>query len=120
LDGFAAFAPRVLYIHVQPSVGLTRLRTLLRDRLQQHPVLKLPANPRHSYPFVPHITVGFRDLSPENFERAWAEFQQRSFQANFIAEALTLLQHNGQHWEPIASYPLTGIRDSLLTDPELS
>jgi 2'-5' RNA ligase len=111
LDGFAAFAPRVLYVHVQPSVDLTTLRTQLRDRLQQHPTLKLPANPRHSYAFVPHITVGFRDLSPENFERAWAEFQQRSFQGTFVADALTLLQHNGQHWKPIRSYPLTGIRD---------
>ena len=105
LEGFAAFAPRVLYIHVQPHRGLTTLRTHLRDRLQRHPALQLPANPRHSYPFVPHITLGFRDLSPENFERAWAEFQQRSFQANFVADGFTLLQHNGQHWEPIVSYP---------------
>jgi len=119
LEGFAAFAPRVVYVHVQPSVALSTLQSHLIDRLQQQPPLQRPLNSRHRYPFIPHITIGFRDLSVEHFEQAWPEFQHRSFQTTFLAEALTLFQHNGQqdqqqdrqHWEPIATYPFRN-RDS--------
>ncbi|MFZ9738881.1 MAG: 2'-5' RNA ligase family protein [Prochlorotrichaceae cyanobacterium] len=117
LANFAVFAPRVLYIHVESSTALQTLHTLVNDRLEQESGLAEALHQGRKHAFIPHITLGFRDLSPLNFRLAWQEFQQRTFQAHFMAEALTLLQHNGHQWEAIAAYPLTG---SLAPSPEPS
>lgn len=117
LANFAVFAPRVLYVHVESSAALQTLHTLVNDRLEQESGLAQALHQGRKHAFIPHITLGFRDLSPLNFHLAWQEFEQRSFQAHFRAEALTLLQHNGHQWEAIAAYPLTG---SLAPSPEPS
>ncbi|HAT12792.1 MAG TPA: 2'-5' RNA ligase, partial [Microcoleaceae bacterium UBA11344] len=49
-------------------------------------------------PFVPHMTVGFRDLSKQNFEAAWLEFKGRSIFFEFTASELILLIHDGSQW----------------------
>ena len=98
LQDFAVFAPRVLYIDVVATPALVTLQAALKKHLQQHSYLKAALAQGRTYPFVPHLTLGFRDLSVENFHRAWAEFQQRSFQGTFQARSLTLLRHPGQGW----------------------
>ncbi len=57
-------------------------------------------------PFSPHMTVGFRDLTRQNFRVAWAEFQQRPLQFEFTVANLTLLIHNGQRWTVSSEFPL--------------
>ncbi|GEM_PF-4671095 len=52
-----------------------------------------------SRPFVPHITVAFRDLTPTNFKAAWAEFEARQVDFEFTADRLTLLVHDGRRWQ---------------------
>jgi 2'-5' RNA ligase len=49
-------------------------------------------------PFVPHLTVAFRDLTKQNFRIAWPEFVQRQFDCEYIATHLTLLLHDGNYW----------------------
>lgn len=50
-------------------------------------------------PFHPHATIAFKDLTKENFYRAWLKFQDKSLHHNFKVSELTLLKHNGQVWE---------------------
>ena len=102
LSGYGAFAPRVIYIQVQPSQALITLQGDLRARFADH--LGVTAGPRR--PFVPHLTVAFRDLSPTAFRRVWPDLQVQPWEATFWATALTLLRHDGQGWQVFREFPL--------------
>ncbi len=104
LRGFGAFPPKVIYVHVVKTPELMALQPALVAHLQA--ILHLPPSPHAS--FTPHMTVAFRDLAPKQFYSAWPNFEHRPFQADFIASSLTLLCHDGQRWEPLAEFSLTG------------
>jgi 2'-5' RNA ligase len=104
LQGFGAFPPRVIYINVGRSTELLALQ----NQLQQYCELDLGIlNPDVGRSFMPHMTVAFRDLTPENFKFAWPLFESQSLalsnasngQYQFVATELTLLQHHGQRWQ---------------------
>lgn len=97
LDGYAAFAPRVIFINVQPTAELLRVQTNLMRCLEE--TLGIIDPTAKSRPFVPHMTVAFRDLTIENFKLAWQEFQGRSLHANFLVSHLTLLRHDETRWQ---------------------
>lgn len=119
LRGFAAFVPRVIYVHVTPTPALLQLQASLQEHFPPRP--RAPGVHR----FVPHITVAFRDLSPVRFHQIWPEYQGRSLQLDFTALGLTLLRHRppqpstqipspasldgladpNHRWEAIATFP---------------
>lgn len=102
LDGFAVFQPRVIYINVHKT---SELLTLQKDlMLELESSLDIVYKSSKTRPFVPHMTVGFKDLTKANFYQAWDEFQIKSFDHNFIASELTLLQHTGKKWEIDAEF----------------
>ncbi|XHX80508.1 MAG: 2'-5' RNA ligase family protein [Stenomitos frigidus ULC029] len=103
LSGFGAFAPRVIYINVIKSPTLLTLQATLAKCLEESLGIVHTESKARSY--TPHMTVGFRDLTPENFELAWAEFQQRPLELEFVASHLTLLQHDGHDWKVDAEFP---------------
>ncbi len=97
LDNFSSFPPRVIFINVLINEGLI---TLQRD-LRRYCKLELNlfnANYKEQ-PFHPHLTVAFRDLKKSNYERAWDEFSKKTFTAEFVANNISLLKHNGKVWE---------------------
>jgi 2'-5' RNA ligase len=96
LSGFGAFAPRVIFINVLKTPELLALHQAWMVEAEQIDSISDPTV--SNYPFSPHITVGFRDLTQPNFNVAWAEFQHRPVQLEFLASHLTLLIHNGQRW----------------------
>ena len=103
LRDFAAFAPRVVYIAVEHQPTLTTLQQALTQDFQAYFHGEPSADDRRemrraTHPFVPHITIGFRDLSIDRFRDAWAYFQTQTFRAKFIATHLTLLAHRDQGW----------------------
>jgi hypothetical protein len=51
------------------------------------------------------MTVAFRDLTPENFEQAWAEFCDRQISFEFDSINLTLLKHEAQKWNVLSTFP---------------
>ncbi|MEM9568451.1 MAG: 2'-5' RNA ligase family protein [Cyanobacteria bacterium P01_E01_bin.34] len=106
LSGFGAFPPRVIYVRPLKSPTLMeayeRLQKFLAARLE---LVDLMAKRRA---FSPHVTVAHRDLSKENFRAAWVEIEERSFDAEFTAIQLTLLQHNGHHWEIAREWEFRG------------
>jgi 2'-5' RNA ligase len=53
--------------------------------------------------FSPHITVAYRDLSPEMFSKAWEEYKDKSFDEKFEVDAFYLLQHDTKKWNLIAT-----------------
>ncbi|NJL47944.1 MAG: 2'-5' RNA ligase family protein [Leptolyngbyaceae cyanobacterium SM2_5_2] len=103
LAGYSAFPPRVIYIDVQPEPSLFACQAALQTEFEATFGLT-QANAQH-HSFTPHMTVGFRDLKPAAFHRAWAEFKNRPFAASFVAQTLTLLRHDGQRWRVAADFP---------------
>ncbi|MGL5062752.1 MAG: 2'-5' RNA ligase family protein [Microcoleus sp.] len=96
LSGFGAFAPRVIYADVVRSSLLLELQQDLMSYVAANLGIVHPADRTH--PFVPHMTVAFRDLTEENFHAARLEFAGRSLYFEFTAPALTLLIHDGDRW----------------------
>ena len=104
LSGFGAFPPGVIYVDVVKTPELMALQSGLAAYLEANVAWVDPRN--RSRPFSPHMTVAFRDLKREAFQRAWSEFEDRSLYFEFTASYLTLLSHNGQRWEIETEFPL--------------
>ncbi|MEH2383032.1 MAG: 2'-5' RNA ligase family protein [Nostoc sp.] len=96
LRGFDAFAPRVIYINVAISQELLSLQADLMAYTESN--LGIVDQVSKTRPFAPHITVAFRDLTKQNFKAAWPEFEKHQLHFEFTADKLTLLVHDGKHW----------------------
>lgn len=109
LDGFGAFAPRVLFIKIkehQAVAGLhSRLRNVLLTKMEfpQGEIM----NEVH-----PHITLATRDLSRDSFGKAWTLFENRKFTGSFTVSSLFLLKHNGRNWEILREFTFTSSASS--------
>ena len=97
LDGFSSFPPRVIYIDVNKTQKLLDLQKNLGDYLESS--LNIIDKRNKNRDFNPHLTVGFKDLSKNNFYRAWEEFKEKKVNFNFTVNKLTLLLHNQGKWE---------------------
>ena len=74
LSGFAAFAPRVIYLNVAPNPILPSLYSELTSTLAKNIDL---IDPYAHRPFVPHMTVSSLSMTDGFFNEAWAEFCDR-------------------------------------------
>jgi 2'-5' RNA ligase len=106
LKNFAAFKPRVIYVHVQPNTHLSDLQARLEAYLLH---ISFPVK-KEDRTFHPHVTIANRDLQKDDFPLAWQYFQQVSYEVAFTANAISLLRHNGQIWEVANSFPLVNKR----------
>lgn len=104
LDNFSSFPPRVIFIKVTESDALD---TMQRDlhRFFKRELDIFNANYKES-PFHPHLTIAFRDLKKSQYALAWAEFSEREYKAEFMADKLALLKHNGKAWDILKEFPL--------------
>jgi 2'-5' RNA ligase len=103
LDNFSAFSPRVIYINVLKTSELLTLQQQLIAHLEES--LSIVDSVSQSRPFVPHMTVAFRDLTRQNFAIAWQEFQDKSLHFEFVSDRLTLLVHQGDRWTVASEFP---------------
>ena len=92
LDNFNAFKPRVIYLDVMRT---PELWTLQKELISW---LNLEEKPQQR-PFVPHVTLAFRDLTKDNFRKAWLEFKDKNLHYEFASSELTLLKHNQKKWQ---------------------
>ena len=102
LDGFACFAPRVVFLSVSENQPLADLQR----KLFRHCKVSLNlfnANYRDR-PFHPHVTLAFRDLKKPEFYMAWEEFKEKKFEATFQVNTVTLLKHDGEVWKEFKTY----------------
>lgn len=105
LDGYGAFAPRVLYIKLKEN----RHITLLHERLKALLLSSLGFTPDEIMNDVqPHITIATRDLTKEAFREAWPEIRDEIFTGSFVARSLFLLRHNGRHWDILREFRFSG------------
>ncbi|MCU7618381.1 RNA 2',3'-cyclic phosphodiesterase [Chryseobacterium sp. PBS4-4] len=98
LNGFGSFPnPKnpVLYIEPEENQGLTDLHSRVKERFNFK-----------NYSFHPHVTVGYRDLTWENYVKAWEVYNGKEFKTKFTVDKITLLRHDGK-WVPIAEKKLS-------------
>jgi len=96
LSNFSCFPPRVIFIKVEDTPELQSLKRDFNKKFEELELIDLSFKQKG---FHPHITIAHRDLSPQNFKKAWSHFEKESFTAEFKFMGLTLLRHNGKHWE---------------------
>ncbi|XZN91486.1 MAG: 2'-5' RNA ligase family protein [Microcoleus sp.] len=106
LSGFAAFAPRVIYVDVVKSPALLELQTDLMSYVGEN--LGIVDRVSQTRSFVPHMTVAFSDLTKPNFDAAWLEFKGRSIFFEFTAAELILLIHDGSQWNVATEFLFSG------------
>lgn len=98
LNGFGSFPnPKSPVLFVQPESNDALVE--LYHRVKVHFNFM-------KYSFQPHITVGYRNLTFENYVKAWEIYKSREFKAHFIVNEIVLLRHDGK-WVPIAKKKLS-------------
>ena len=105
IKNFSCFEPRVIYIDVVENESLSHVKEEVMEVSRKVWKLQVPRDMRG---FHPHITIGFRDLKKPQFFKAWDQLKERTFHASFEAEKITLLKHNGKHWDEHLTFELTG------------
>ncbi|KAB1229140.1 2'-5' RNA ligase family protein [Chryseobacterium viscerum] len=93
LNGFGSFPNTknpVLFIRPEENSHLTEIYHNVK---QQFNFAK--------YSFTPHVTVGYRDLTWENYLKAWEKYKEQKYQTRFLVDKILLLRHEEQ-WVPIA------------------
>ncbi|HUC82020.1 MAG TPA: 2'-5' RNA ligase family protein [Flavisolibacter sp.] len=104
LNGFAAFHNKynpVIYINPMPNRELIKMQRELM--IDFHNILPAKVHPIDRS-FKPHMTVAYRDLTPENFARAWKEYKDKHFYDVFDVHSIYLLEHDWQSWNIIATH----------------
>jgi 2'-5' RNA ligase len=101
LEGYGTFGRRVLYIAVHPDPVLSQLHTVFSGLV--------PREQKEERPFVPHVTLAHKDLSPEDLLHAREDTGRRQFRADAEVREVSLLEHSGSRWEVTAAVPLFGI-----------
>jgi 2'-5' RNA ligase len=96
LNDFGAFFPRVIYVNIKDSEALNIIEKEVGRNAATNWRIYPQANSR---PFKPHMTIAFRDLKKPMFTKAWQDFEQREYSAEFTVRDLCLLKHNGKLWD---------------------
>lgn len=107
LDGFGNFsgsARPVIYVKPVENPNLSSLqKQIIQAFSGTFPEIKVSHTEKV---FSPHITIAYRDLTPEFFLNAWAEYADLSFKASFQVSRFHLMQHDGNGWNTIAEHRL--------------
>ena len=111
LNGFSSFPPRVIFINVEITAELERLQKNLQRYFKRQ--LNLFNANYKELPFHPHLTLAFRDLKKPNYQKAWAEFVDKNYQASFLADKIALLKHTGSVWEVFQEFDLRAAKETL-------
>ncbi|UEQ74728.1 2'-5' RNA ligase family protein [Chryseobacterium arthrosphaerae] len=97
MNGFGSFPnPKnpVIFVKPEPNEHLTALYHQVKKQFSFI-----------AYSFTPHMTVGYRNLTWENYLRAWEVYQSKEYKTKFLVDKILLLRHDG-HWVPIAEKKL--------------
>lgn len=108
LENFGCFDnsyTKVIYVKPQLSAELKQLQANIIDSFSAaYPQIRMST---HEHEFTPHITIAYRDLTPENFEKAWPIYKDSQYASSFTCRSFCLLKHNGIKWEVVNEKLLT-------------
>lgn len=105
LQNFSCFKPRVIFIGVEENETLQELAASFRQ------FLCLPGTDpvgKEDRPFHPHVTLATRDIRKKAFYEAWEMFSPKKYRATWTVEGISVLKHNGRHWDVISTSAFKG------------
>jgi 2'-5' RNA ligase len=103
LKNYGGFKPRVIFIDVEKEPAMEKLQKAVVERVMPY----AEAEKKRAEPaFHPHMTLAFRDLSKDNFHRAWKEYESKELSYSWEVSQFVLLKHNGKHWEEHRQFSL--------------
>jgi 2'-5' RNA ligase len=107
LDGFGAFNNKtspVIYVQPATNASLEYLQEEIIDSFEEaFPAIGISYTEKH---FAPHMTIAYRDLTPERFAEAWPQYEHQKYEAIFEVHSFYLLQHDGIKWHVIDEHAL--------------
>jgi 2'-5' RNA ligase len=106
LNGYGHFDKKVIFVQVEEAPQLRALKERLSLTLRSELGF---SNAELVFKFHPHITLATRDISRENFSKAWIICKNKKYTANFDVKCISLLRHQGQFWNVIETFPFQGI-----------
>jgi 2'-5' RNA ligase len=104
LDGFGSFPPRAIFLNVINSEPLTILQKGIQQICKKE--LNLFNANYGAEPFHPHLTLAFRDLKKSGYAKAWEELKSKEYKAEFVADKVALLKHDGKKWNVFKEFTL--------------
>lgn len=116
LDNFSSFPPRVIFINVAASEALNDFQKSIQRFCKQE--LNLFNANYKEHPYHPHLTLAFRDLKKSAFKEAWEEFSVKDYKAEFMADKLSLLKHDGKMWTVFRDFNLASWSTETKSDLE--
>ncbi len=100
INDFSHFGHRVIFIKVAENMQLNSIRDEITGFLLE--AGKFPIE-KEERPFHPHVTIANRDLHKKDFQEAWEHFKTKNYSAEWTAESISLLKHNGKTWDVITT-----------------
>ncbi|QNL51066.1 2'-5' RNA ligase family protein [Olivibacter sp. SDN3] len=104
LKNFGTFANKnspVIFIKPVVSDHLMQLQSaIIHDFEKHYPQIPVSFLEHH---FKPHMTIAYRDLKPDAYQRAWEVYKDKPYEAVFEVCDFCLLQHDTKQWNIIAS-----------------
>jgi 2'-5' RNA ligase len=108
LNGFGFFPKnKVVFIEPEKSNRLLALYEDYSDFSSAH--LNLVAEKQHERPFLPHITIAFRDVKKDVFDELVKEFSNKTYVRTFVADGLYLLEWKSSRWEVLTKNTFKGV-----------
>jgi 2'-5' RNA ligase len=106
LSGFGCFEKRnkVIFIDVVKNNSLFDLHKKLIHFLREEMHF---SESESSFMYHPHVTVALKDLTNEQFVKAWMHYKNKTFEGSFVADAVYLLKHDYRKWNVLSKFILT-------------
>ena len=95
---FSAFKPRTIFIDVEKTKELDKLKQSVDNFFKNKSAYKIKADEK---PFHPHITIATRDLFKKSFYECWPFFEKEKFLKEWQANGISVLRHNKKNWDVI-------------------
>ncbi|MCX8080526.1 MAG: 2'-5' RNA ligase family protein [Bacteroidia bacterium] len=90
---------RVVFVRPVENRQLHMLYENFRDFASRE--WNLLTEKKHQRPFHPHITLAFRDVKPDTYDALHREFSNRTYEACFRADCLSLLEWDSLKWKVV-------------------
>lgn len=99
-NNFGSFIQPVIFVSLEKNTCLHALQEEITEELTRAGCL-VAAQRNNNY--HPHISLAYRDLTPEKHAEIWPSFESRKLEDPFEAKSLVLFKHSGFQWEVVNS-----------------
>ena len=98
----------VVYIDVKKTSKIKDLQANFIKKLKQY--IATEDKPKT---YKPHVTIGYRDITPDVFPAIKNYYSNQTFSASFACSTFYLWRHNGQNWQILKTFHLNGAVSQL-------